>query len=224
MTRTYKQDPDSLQIKWNLKEHYFIELPSQLFLEACNEDVIEHFIFWDKANGDEFTVNCRLTVKDAKANLDYRNMNTADEDIEDGILVIYFTDSSRKTVERIDWEDSQEYVHKDVAQSNWSMTGEVREGERYLTEAKRLRRSEKLVSERKRKDKYTCQACSYKLQVNGKYIVDCHHLELLSQREGEEITTIDDLITLCPDCHRIAHSNREPLSLEQIKKVLDALK
>src|SRR5690606_24785750 len=89
---------------------------------------------------------------------------------------------------------------------------------RYL----RRTRDRKLVEERKKKDNYTCQACGFMREVEGrKYIIDVHHLKPLGTVKGVVITSLDDLICLCPNCHRIAHSAREaPLSVEQIKNLL----
>jgi len=36
-------------------------------------------------------------------------------------------------------------------------------------------------------------------------IVQAHHLDPLSERKEPKNTKLDDLITLCPNCHYIAH-------------------
>ena len=53
----------------------------------------------------------------------------------------------------------------------------------------------------KKRDNYTCQACSFFCE--GK-IVEAHHLEPLSMSKRKNVQ-VEDLITLCPTCHRLAH-------------------
>lgn len=69
-------------------------------------------------------------------------------------------------------------------------------------------RDKNLVKARKQKDKYTCQACGLIIEIDGKFVIECHHLNPISL--GVRETTIEDLVSLCPTCHRIAHM-REPI-------------
>lgn len=77
------------------------------------------------------------------------------------------------------------------------------------------KRDQKLVEKRKALDNYECQACGFSLTVESKSIIECHHMFPLSF--GERETKIEDLVCLCPTCHRIAHLRSEPLNLEEIK-------
>jgi hypothetical protein len=80
-------------------------------------------------------------------------------------------------------------------------------------------RNNEMMSRRKLKDNYTCQACGFFLKVGNSYIIECHHKIPISQ--GERITSLDDLISLCPNCHRVAHANNEGLlNLEQIREII----
>lgn len=80
-------------------------------------------------------------------------------------------------------------------------------------------RNRELVAGRKRRDNYTCQACGFFLRVGTIYIIDCHHKNPLGNGDESRITSIDDLVCLCPACHRIAHTSRPPLLLEEIRKI-----
>lgn len=81
----------------------------------------------------------------------------------------------------------------------------------------RLRNS-LMMDRRKAKDNYTCQSCGFYLKTGDSYIIECHHINPIS--EGERKTCIDDLISLCPTCHRIAHANRQaPLNIAQIQEI-----
>jgi 5-methylcytosine-specific restriction enzyme A len=77
-------------------------------------------------------------------------------------------------------------------------------------------RNQKIVESRKRKDCYTCQVCNFKLKVNGKFIIECHHLNPIGGGTAR-VTNINDLICLCPTCHRIVHTRIPPYSLNEVK-------
>ena len=95
---------------------------------------------------------------------------------------------------------------------------EAEEG--YKKDSSRMtsKRDKKLADSRKKKDDYTCQSCSNKYFVNNKYVIDCHHLEPIAL--GKRKTKIEDLISLCPTCHRIAHTRIPPYELEDLKKIV----
>ena len=96
---------------------------------------------------------------------------------------------------------------------------EVEEGLSQDRTAKFRKRNSKIIRARKRKDKNTCQSCNFKLQLNGLWIIDCHHRYPLGWRDTTRVTSIDDLICLCPNCHRISHSEKTPLTPDEIKAV-----
>lgn len=89
-----------------------------------------------------------------------------------------------------------------------------------IREQNYLRRSRdpRLVEGRKLLDKFTCQACGFRLQLAmDKYVIEVHHLNPLGSLSDVVVTSINDLICLCPTCHRIAHSRSDkPLSLEEV--------
>lgn len=88
--------------------------------------------------------------------------------------------------------------------------------------SKRAKRDKRLADQRKADDKYVCQACGFKLIDTYEGIdikvIDCHHLDELSK--GPAVTTLDRLVSLCPNCHRLAHIRRPALKLEQIREIL----
>lgn len=89
----------------------------------------------------------------------------------------------------------------------------------YLTKTRDI----KLVEERKRIDNFTCQACGFCLKIKGNhYVIDVHHLNPIGLLDDVSITKVDELICLCPNCHRIAHSRREkPLTVFEIKNLIE---
>jgi hypothetical protein len=74
----------------------------------------------------------------------------------------------------------------------------------------------------KKRDKYVCQACGFHLKVGTRYVIDCHHLYPVAL--GVRETILDDLVSLCPTCHRIAHTRDIPLELADIKHLMTKVK
>lgn len=72
----------------------------------------------------------------------------------------------------------------------------------------------------KERDDYTCQACDSKICINGQYIIEAHHTNPLPN--GIRTTTLDDLVSLCPNCHRIAHLRKRPYSVDEIRELRNA--
>jgi len=79
-------------------------------------------------------------------------------------------------------------------------------------------RDRALAEERKRKDAYTCQACGFRLKVADRHVIECHHLSPVAF--GVRETLLDDLISLCPTCHRIAHMREPNYSASEIREIL----
>ncbi len=80
-------------------------------------------------------------------------------------------------------------------------------------------RNRDIVNKRKELDNYTCQFCGFHLEINGKHLIECHHKNPLS--EGDvRITNINDLVSLCPTCHRIVHLRKPPFTIEEVKLIL----
>lgn len=63
-------------------------------------------------------------------------------------------------------------------------------------------RNQKIVKSVKERDNYTCRGCGFHFDNK---IVEAHHLIPISNTEEEKQVKKDDLITLCPNCHTIAH-------------------
>ena len=62
----------------------------------------------------------------------------------------------------------------------------------------------------------TCYACDFVPKTSNQ--IDTHHLEPIA--EGERQTTLEDLVPLCANCHRLAHSERPPLTIKMMKALL----
>ncbi len=80
-------------------------------------------------------------------------------------------------------------------------------------------RNQKLAKDRKNIDNHTCQVCGFVLNISGKFVIECHHLNPLSDNNTVE-TSIKDLISLCPTCHRIAHLRKPPYTPDELINII----
>jgi Rad3-related DNA helicase len=62
---------------------------------------------------------------------------------------------------------------------------------------------------------YGCKCYSCNWVPPNSHLIDIHHLDPIS--EGERRTKLEDLIPLCPTCHRQAHSQRPPIPIEELQ-------
>lgn len=97
---------------------------------------------------------------------------------------------------------------------------EVEEGYLQDRKVRFKQRNRNIIRKRKEIDNFTCQVCGFRLEINGKFIIDCHHTNPLSGSSTTTKTHIDDLICMCPTCHRISHTRKFPLTIEEIKVFL----
>jgi len=98
------------------------------------------------------------------------------------------------------------------------------EGEEVERRTLTTKRNREVVIEAKNRDKYSCVVCGFKYKNK---IVEAHHLMPLSTSNGIKRVTKDDLITLCPNCHAIAHMllkenmqySDEKILIEEIRSI-----
>ena len=96
------------------------------------------------------------------------------------------------------------------------------EGDREEVKGYRIRRSVKLVKATKKRDRHTCRACCFHFEDQ---IVHVHHLDPVSEYMRPQETKLDDLLTLCPTCHYLAHYwLRKSDRYKRLEALLTALK
>jgi predicted HNH restriction endonuclease len=86
-------------------------------------------------------------------------------------------------------------------------------------------RSPMLALACKQRDKYRCQCCRRRMEEFygdlGQEFAECHHTVPLSTLKEGVLTRLDDLITVCPNCHRILHKmDGVPEDVEALREVL----
>jgi len=106
---------------------------------------------------------------------------------------------------------------------------EAEEG-RILTRLHRTReRSRKLVEQRKQKalaetGGLRCEACGFDFECRygerGRGFIEAHHTKPVHTLASGSKTKMDDLALLCSNCHRMVHSARPWLSIDQLRTLI----
>ena len=76
---------------------------------------------------------------------------------------------------------------------------------------------------------YKCSACGTDLEEMygevAKGFIHVHHLTLISDIKKEyQLNPITDLIPVCPNCHSILHLSRPPISIADLKSIIETNK
>ncbi|ARP81207.1 hypothetical protein CAL12_10385 [Bordetella genomosp. 8] len=73
-----------------------------------------------------------------------------------------------------------------------------------------------------------CAACGFDFQKLygeiGSGLIEVHHTKPVHKLEPGEKTKVADLVLLCSNCHRVIHSRREWITLEQIIAAIESAK
>ncbi|MEN2474254.1 HNH endonuclease [Burkholderia sp. GS2Y] len=101
---------------------------------------------------------------------------------------------------------------------------------RILTRLHRVReRSRKLVEQAKvaalkKHGRLFCEACGFdfreKYGVAGEGLIDVHHTKPVHTLAEGDKTRLEDLALLCSNCHRVVHSSRRWLTVEQVSALV----
>lgn len=80
----------------------------------------------------------------------------------------------------------------------------------------------------KKHGKLNCEICGFDFVSMygdlGKYFMECHHIKELASLEAETITTLDDLLLVCPNCHRMLHRRLSNITVGELKKIINSHK
>jgi 5-methylcytosine-specific restriction protein A len=114
-------------------------------------------------------------------------------------------------------------------ESEYDLSGEDnyshKENRRVVRQHLARERSRVLAERCKRRDGYRCKVCSMtfeeKYGPNGRYIAEAHHLVPLSRLGKTVKTSLEDMITVCANCHRMLHSLKgEAGDVERLKRMM----
>ncbi len=111
---------------------------------------------------------------------------------------------------------------------------EIREDEQAYSEGrtvtrtiKQRQRSRSLVKDAKEqyKDKHGqlfCEVCGFDFgKFYGIEYIEAHHKRAIADYDEDDETVVDDLAMLCANCHRMIHSQTPPLTIDELKKIID---
>jgi 5-methylcytosine-specific restriction endonuclease McrA len=111
-----------------------------------------------------------------------------------------------------------ESVSEDTAQSNYDVYHTV-ENRQSVTRHLRRERKSHAATLCKQRDNYVCQVCRFDFSKFygplGDDFAEAHHIIPLKSNKALRSTKIDDLITVCPNCHRMLHrmnGNRDDIN------------
>jgi predicted HNH restriction endonuclease len=96
------------------------------------------------------------------------------------------------------------------------------EGHRMLRTANPAARSEALRKMALKIHGSSCAACGldfhYRYKALARDCIELHHVVPVSS--GIRKSTIKDLVPLCPNCHRVAHTEHPPLPVSAVRRML----
>jgi len=108
---------------------------------------------------------------------------------------------------------------------------EYAEARRLSRERYYFARNPRLVTAAKKHYGYVCQACGFNFRNKygelGDRYIECHHLNpisvLFDARKSKRIkTSLEEVTVLCSNCHRMVHRHTPALSVEDLKKRIEA--
>ncbi len=98
---------------------------------------------------------------------------------------------------------------------------QVREGDLTSRTIRFRQRNRAIIEAKKRTSRGICETCamsfSARYRLAGKDCLQVHHKNPMAEREGATVTTLNDLVLLCPNCHAVVHTFAPGLTLEKLK-------
>ncbi len=111
---------------------------------------------------------------------------------------------------------------------------EIREDEQAYSEGrivtrtvKQRQRSRSLVKDAKQQflekhGRLFCEVCGFDYSdIYGIDYIEAHHKRAIADYDEDDETVIEDLAMLCANCHRMIHSQIPPLSIDELKKLIN---
>lgn len=93
---------------------------------------------------------------------------------------------------------------------------------------KRYERDPKLIAKKKKAAKaagsMACEVCNFdfgsRYGSHGEGFIEVHHVRPLHTMMAGAKTRLEDLALLCSNCHRMAHRQRTPLSIDELRTLI----
>lgn len=75
------------------------------------------------------------------------------------------------------------------------------------------------------RDNYTCRVCGFNFEKvygeRGKEFIEVHHLKPLASYDDEHDVKLDELISLCPNCHSMIHMGGELTTPKELTELIN---
>ena len=110
-----------------------------------------------------------------------------------------------------------------------AFSGGFSEGEKKERIHMRRERNRKLVELAKsqfigKHGRLFCEACGFNAHlsygIDPDKLIEAHHKVAVSELEAGSYTRVEDLLMLCPNCHRVVHHRRPWLSVDELKALI----
>ncbi len=119
----------------------------------------------------------------------------------------------------------------DDAESNLTLPvhQEYEESRRLQKERFFFARNRSLARSARQRDNYTCQVCGFRFrdcyESIGDDFIEVHHLDPLADRvivdfNARLSTSLDQVVSVCSNCHRMLHRRRPCYSVEELAGLL----
>jgi hypothetical protein len=136
------------------------------------------------------------------------------------------TDDSAKLLEEAWYAD--EYTPQTI-QDYLELTEDdiaYAEGKLVVRSVRQRQRNRTLVSDarthfKQRQGHLCCEVCGFDfVAVYGIEYIEAHHKQQMASLDEERLSTVDDLVMLCANCHRIAHQRTPPYTVAELKAMI----
>lgn len=131
------------------------------------------------------------------------------------------TDFTTKSIEA-----TPTITSKEETEEEFDFVVEAEEGKILTRVHTKRERNQKIVATKKRQflsthSRLFCEACGFDFEnfygMRGKGFIECHHMNPIHTLSPGAVTRLEDLILLCANCHRMIHSKRPWLTVEELK-------
>ena len=108
---------------------------------------------------------------------------------------------------------------------------ETKEGKKLIVQHTIRERDKKIIKLKKiqfleENNSLYCECCGFNFEEKygqrGNDFIEVHHTKFLSELNEEETTSLEDLILVCSNCHKMIHRFKPWLSIAELKKIITA--
>lgn len=117
-----------------------------------------------------------------------------------------------------------------VQSDNQQIDNEQKATEGMIKEVKyfRSKRNRAIRDQCAKRDNYTCQVCGFNFEKvygeRGKRFIEVHHKNPMANFDEEHEVKLEDLISLCSNCHSMVHYGGKFLDIDELRATLSPSK